>query len=133
MHCPQPPPDKLKILVVSLSNIWTRSVQAILASLEGFDLLDIAGGGLTAYEVALAEQPQLMVVDDSLPLDEVLRLLELLSQAPAHPYAIVVVPSIRHKWFMLRAGADATVLNTDTLADLLSAVLVAREQIFSNQ
>lgn len=124
---------KFKILVVSLSEIWARSVRAILVTLQDIELLSTARGGLTAYEAAQTELPHLMVVDDSLPSDEVLRLLELLNDLPQRPYCIAMVPSIRHKWFLLRAGADATVLRTRTSNDLISAVKMAREHIQASQ
>ncbi|MEZ4639468.1 MAG: hypothetical protein R2873_21845 [Caldilineaceae bacterium] len=133
MQLEQPSTDTFRILVVSLSEIWARSARAILATLADVDVLQTARGGLTAYEIVRSEHPDLMVIDDSLPSDEAQRLLELLSEAPHRPYCIAMIPSSRHKWFMQRAGADATVLRSNASNDLISAVLLAREHIKAGQ
>lgn len=127
------PSCKINLLVVSVSEIWAKSVRTILSSLQEFNLLDTAKGGLTAYEVIRERQPELLIIDDSLPSDEVLRLLKLLDDCVERPYSIVMVPSVRHEWFVRRAGADATVLRTHTSDQLIDAVHSARDHLLSQR
>jgi DNA-binding NarL/FixJ family response regulator len=126
-------PSKLKVLIVSLSNIWTESVRAILASIPHFELLNVAHGGLGAYHLIREEQPALIIVGDTLPYDEMVRLLDLLRNEENRPYCIVMVPTGRYEQHARKAGADVVILRSASSERLIAAVLAARDRLLADQ
>ena len=124
-----PTQDPTRILLVSLSAIWVTSVRTVLASLSAVEVAGIAHGGLGAYQFIRSEQPALVIIDDTLPADEMAHLLALVKTLPARPYCIVVVPTSRQAPQALGAGADAAVSRSQAGHDLVATVAAAADQI----
>ena len=121
--------DKTTILLVSTSDLWTVSVRSLLASLPDIELLDTAHGSLTAYQTVLEKQPHLLIIDDSLPADEVQVLVTMIKAKTFTPYCIWVVPTARRKKLGSANVADAIVNRSSPSEQLVKAVKSACEQI----
>ena len=120
---------QIRILLVSLSEIWATSVQAVLAALPDCALMDTVKGGLTAYDVIRRAHPDLVIVDATIPLDEQVRLLMLLRDLEARPFSIVVMATNRDRAKINSARPDLVVFRADSWSRLIEAVHVARAAI----
>lgn len=123
-----PPTDKTTVLLVSTSDLWTMSARSVLAALPGFELLDTAHGGLTAYQTVLDKQPDLLIVDDSLPTEEAQMLVNNVRAATRTTFCIWVVSTARQKKVAQANVADTVITNSGSTQQLITAVLSARDQ-----
>lgn len=119
----------IKVLIVSTSDVWHRSVSSLLASFSHFQLLGSAHGGLTAYEMLREQRPHLLLIDNSLPQDEAFRLISAVKAVSQQIYCILLVATSRQARVALAAGADAVVLRSGSSRQLETAVLAARDRI----
>ncbi len=133
MHVDQMSSAKITVLIVSLSDIWLKSAQVILSSLPDFHVFDTVKGGLSAYDIIRREKPKLLILDYTLPSDEIFLLLKLLQDVIERPYSIVIASSERHQWLALRAGADSTLLRANASDKLVATVQLARKHFLSHQ
>lgn len=124
-----PSQEPTRILLVSLSAIWVTSVRTVLASLPAVEVVGIAHGGLGAYQFIRSEQPALVIIDDTLPADEMAHLLALVKALPERPYSIVVVSTSRQAPQALGAGADAVVPRSQAGHDLVATVAAAADKL----
>lgn len=119
----------IKVLIVSTSDAWRRSICALLSSQRQFELLSAARGGLTAYQAAYAERPQLILIDDSLPQEEVLALVSAVNAMDETVTCIVLAPTTHHARAAQATGAEAIVVRSGTSWQLETAVAAARQRI----
>lgn len=113
---------KIKILVVSESELWTASVLSLLANLPDAELLSTARGSLSAYQLVLEMQPHMLIMDDSLPLEEGLSMVSRIKQEEIPLYCIVAVPTSLQKGMAIRAGVDAVINQSSSSRELESAL-----------
>lgn len=125
--------DKVKVLIVSTSVMWTRALRTYLHSTSRFQLLETARGGLTAYQRVREQRPQLLVVDDSLPQDEAFALISAVKASGEPIYCIALVTTSRYTRAATAAGADAVVLRSGSSRELEAAVDEAQARIIALQ
>lgn len=111
-----------KILLVSHLDVWVRAMRTMLASTPDIVVIEGARGGLGAYQIVVSESPDAVLIDDSVPYDEIIRLLTLLRDLTARPYCAVIAGSSRLNRQFITAGADA-VLSREATSEQLSAIL----------
>jgi len=123
------PTLKTTILLVCTSDIWNVSARSVLAPLPDFELLDTVHGGLTAYQTVLERQPHMLIIDNSLPVEEAEILITKLRAEACKTYCIWVVATARQKNLALANLVDAVILRSGSQQQLITAVLTARDHI----
>ena len=129
MNPPCDSSENLKILVVSVSELWTTSVMSVLATIPEVELLEIARGTLTAYQLVRDRQPHMLIMDDSLPLQEGLLMVTRMKQEGIPVYCIVMVPTTRQMKMAETAGVDDVVVRSGSSNQLETAVQTGRKHI----
>lgn len=113
---------KLRVLLVSTSNIWVRSMRTVLANWPDLDVPEAVTGGLTAFQSVPENYPCLIVVDSSIPTEEAVALVRSVKNGQQSCYCLVVIATSQAAPLFKRAGADDIVLRGDITTALLAAV-----------
>lgn len=120
---------KTKIILVSTSDLWASSARTVLATMPNLELLEPAYGSLSAYQLVFEQQPHVLVIDDTLPFEEVLWLLNRIRSENIPLYFIAMLPTTRLRQVALAAGVDSVILHSGSTRQLEMAVLAAQKQL----
>jgi DNA-binding NarL/FixJ family response regulator len=125
--------EKTRILPVSTSRLWSASARPVLSTLPNVELLETARGSLTAAQVVRESQPHIIIIDDSLPIEESLLIITGIKQEGIRVYCILMVSTTQMKENGYLAGADAVIFRTGSAHQLEQAVITAQKRISANQ
>jgi DNA-binding NarL/FixJ family response regulator len=125
--------EKMRILIVDDSSHVRRGVRCILESQEGWEVCGEAGAGAEAVELAERLDPDVVVMDISMPGMTGLEAIPHIHNIA--PRSRVIILSIHESPLVVReareAGAQGYVFKSDLDRDLINAVeLVAQNQSF---
>ena len=118
----RPPLEKVATIIVSRPGVIRQALRAMLALLPQLEITAAVGGGLSALELARQHRPALLVIDSSLPEDEVLALLRQIKQEQSLVRCLVVAETTRQQAVVLAQGADAVILRSDPSERLVDAL-----------
>lgn len=113
---------KTRVLLVSLPGIVAQATRAVIASLGDVTLVGCATGALTATQMLPELQPDLLLIDATLPDEEVAALLQW---ARAHLPAVhcVVMTLTTHQRDQALAWGAHAAIQRSSLASQLDATL----------
>ncbi len=94
----------------------------MLALLPQIEIMEAVGGGLSALNLARQNRPALLIIDSSLPEDEILALLRQIKQEQPLVRCLVVAETSRQQAAVLAQGADAVILRSETTERLVEAL-----------
>ena len=97
-------------IIASRPGVMRQALRATLNLSPHIEVVGVAGGGLSALDLARQHRPALIVIDSSLPEDEMLALLRQVKQGQPHIRCLMLAETIRQQQVMLTAGADAALL-----------------------
>lgn len=108
---------RVNVMLVSqpgvLQNILINSLHGLPISVIG-----VASGGLSAAEMLKGRQPELMILDASLPLEEALTLLAHLQARYPRVQCLALSETSRERSRLLAGGAHFAVVNFDLPREL---------------
>jgi DNA-binding NarL/FixJ family response regulator len=105
--------EKTTTLLVSVPGNMQDGLQAMLRSLPHIDVVAVASGGLSAYDLLQDNIVDLMVIDTNLPQEEVLALLHRVKENYPQIRCIVLTLTYKENAVFLASGADV-ILNRDS-------------------
>ena len=111
-------------VVVADDDEAVRGLVRLNLELEGHEVVGEAADGATTVEVTCESRPDVLVLDMMMPAGggaDVLRHLKTCDQ-PGRPVVIAYSASPSHLELAGELGADATVLKSGDMADLMAAV-----------
>ena len=117
-----PPSGKVATIIVSRPGIIRQALRTMLALLPQIEITAAVGGGLSALELACQHRPALLVIDLSLPEDEIMALLRQIKQEQPLAHCLVVAETTRQQAAVLAQGADAVILRSDPSERLVDAL-----------
>jgi DNA-binding NarL/FixJ family response regulator len=82
------------------------ALRTLLKSQPNMEIVGSAGGGLSAFELLMEKEVQLVVIDAGLPLEEVLALLRLVKATEPSTRRLVLTVNGKDDKELLSAGAD---------------------------
>lgn len=96
----------LRVIVTSLPGTWQRILVNNVESHCSVDVVAVAHGSLMTVQLAREHQPDVLLIDSSIPADEAIVLVQNLK--PKHPEtALVVITNSSHQRHLFaQAGAD---------------------------
>ncbi len=97
-------------IIASRPGVMRRALRATLGLSPCLEIVGMAGGGLSALELARQHRLALIVIDSSLPEDEMLALLRQVKGEQQHIRCLVLAESTRQQQVMLASGADAVLM-----------------------
>ena len=122
------PPQKVAAIIVSRPGFSRQAIRTMLALLPQIEIAGTAGGGLSAVNLTRKHPSALLIIDSSLPEDEILALLGKIKQEQPQIHCLVVAETSRQQAAVLAQGADAVILRsepTERLADALLGIALA--------
>jgi DNA-binding NarL/FixJ family response regulator len=105
-----PLPEKISTIIAVRPGVMQQALRMTLAQLSHIEISGAAGGGLSAFNLAHKDPPALLIIDASLPEDEILALLRSIKQELPQTRCLVLAETTRQQQVMLAAGADAVLL-----------------------
>lgn len=96
-------------MIVSHPGTWQRVLQKHLAAYAFVQVVGVAGGSLSAAQLAKEQSPDLIIIDCSIPFDDLLVLVENVNQANPGTTSIVITDTTQQKRRVIKSGADYTI------------------------
>ncbi len=109
-------------IIASRPGVMRGALRAMLELSPHIQVVGVAGGGLSALDLARRYRPALIVVDCGLAEDEMLALLRQTKQEQPDTHCLVLAETSRQQQAMLAAGADAVLLRGEP-AERIAEVL----------
>lgn len=109
--------EKYTTIAIASPGARQESLRAILSTVDQLDLVGTASGALTGWQMVCDLAPAMVVIEGSLPEDEVTMLLHYLNSDPADFHTLVIASTQRQVQTALAAGASAVVSSQGTLED----------------
>ncbi|MFN2233435.1 MAG: hypothetical protein ACK2U1_04345 [Anaerolineales bacterium] len=100
---------KLNVLVVSPPGTWQRLLQMSLEAHSFVKAVNVASGSLSASQLAIEHRPDLIVIDSSVPFDDMLVLIRKVKAENQGMKSLVITDTTQQKRRVVQAGADYTV------------------------
>ena len=116
---------KLSVLVVSPPGAWQRLLQMSIEASSFVELVNVATGSLSASQLAIEQRPDLIVIDSSVPFDDMLALIRKVKAENHGMKSLVITDTTQQKRRVIQAGADYTVSAYDfesRIGELLNQV-----------
>jgi len=116
------PEQKTRVLVVSLPGFMQNMLCETFNNRLDVDLVGVAGGGLSAVSTIQKQQPDLVVIDSSVPVSEAKALILWMKEEYQRAWSLVLVETTQQSNKATGTGADI-VLRSYSLGDHLDRVL----------
>lgn len=123
--------EKYATIAIASPGARQEALRAILSAVEQLDLVGTTSGALTGWQMVRDLAPAVVVIEGSLPEDEVTMLLHYLNSDPVDFRTLVIASTRRQAQTALAAGASAVVSGQSTLDDfdLVVSRLVAQRSL----
>ena len=109
-------------VLVSQPGILCDSMHIMLKSLPPIEVVEIASGCLSASKLLNKEALQLMVLDATLPEEEVLELLDRVKKNYPHVPVLTLAMTTKHRETLVAAGADSVILRNSSAHLFIDAI-----------
>lgn len=96
-------------MLVSHPGAWQRAIQKHIESYPFVHIVAVAGGSLSAAQLAKESAPDLIVIDSSIPIDDVIALVQNVKQEIPGTRSIVIADTTQQRRRIIRYGADYTI------------------------
>ena len=116
---------KLNVLVVCPPGVWQRILQMSIESYSFVKVVNVATGSLSASQLANEHHPDLIVIDSSVPFDDMLALIRKVKAENHGMRSLVITDTTQQKRRVIQAGADYTISAYDfesRIGELLNQV-----------
>jgi DNA-binding NarL/FixJ family response regulator len=98
--------EKLYVMIVSMPGTWQKLLQNNMESYPFIHVNSIASGSLSALQMIKKRVPDLIVIDSSIPSEDVNALVQNLKEENPDIKLIVLTDTARQRRRILRSGAD---------------------------
>jgi DNA-binding NarL/FixJ family response regulator len=116
---------KLSVLVVSPPGTWQRLLQMSIEAYSFVKVVNVATGSLSASQLANEQRPDLIVIDSSVPFDDMLVLIRKVKAENHGMKSLVITDTTQQKRKVIQAGADFTISAYDVesrIGELLNQI-----------
>ena len=114
----------LRILVVDDAIFFRRLVRSRLDAEDGFDVVAEARDGKEAVRLAAQYQPDVIVMDGSMPLMDGVEALPLIKDVSPASRVVFMSTDRETRRRALQAGADAAISKDDSLSICVEEIVV---------
>jgi DNA-binding NarL/FixJ family response regulator len=122
---------KLHAIIVSRPGSWQKMLQYYLEEYPFVGVDQVASGGLSAIQLVKDHQLDLLVIDSSIPFEDVDVLVRSVKKMQPDMCVIVIVDTIKEGNKISRAGADYAISSCNFEMQI-SEILNKINQNFSN-
>jgi len=113
---------KLHVIIVAIPGTWQKLLQNKIEEHPFVERVEVVHGSLSAMQMAEENQPDLVVIDSGIPIDETVALLKNIKLANSTTRSIVLTDTSRQGHRINLAGADYTLpsyMFTSKIGDIL--------------
>jgi DNA-binding NarL/FixJ family response regulator len=114
--------NRIRVLLVSLPGMMQNVLRDTFTRRADVNVVGVASGGLSAVSMIQKMQPELVVIDSSLPDAEMSELIHWLKKGNQHIRSLALVETTQQLTTAASTGADLTI-RSYTLPDNLDIVL----------
>jgi two-component system response regulator NreC len=121
-------PERVRVLVADDHTIVRQGIVSLLAESGECEVVAEAADGLEAVEKALATQPEVAILDLSMPRLSGLEVVRRIHEALPHTRVLVLTVHEEEEYVLplVRAGAAGYLIKDSAVAELLAAVRALR-------
>ena len=100
---------KLRAMIVSHPGTWQRVLKKNIEAHSCVEVVDSVSGSLSASQLAGRHQPDLVLIDSSIPFDDAVVLIRNLKLENPKTLILAIADTTQQRRRMSRSGADYTV------------------------
>jgi DNA-binding NarL/FixJ family response regulator len=100
---------KLNVLVLCPPGAWQRILQMSIESYSFVKVVNVATGSLSASQLVNEHYPDLIVIDSSVPFDDLLVLIRKVQDENHGTKSLIITDTTQQKRKAIQAGADFTI------------------------
>ena len=100
---------KIRVMIVSHPGTWQRVLQKNIEAHSFVKVVDVVSGSLSAAQLAKEHSPDLMVIDSSIPFDDLIALVQNVKRENPGTRSIVITDTTQQRRRIIRSGADYTI------------------------
>lgn len=97
---------------------WQKVLHNNIASHASVEVVGVVHGGISAIQLAKEHDPDLLLIDASIPIDEVVAIIENVRLENARMQCIVLADTHLQRRKAARAGADYTLSSFDYSSEI---------------
>lgn len=124
--------ENIRLMIVSLPGTWQRMLQKCIETYPFVQVIDIANGSLSAAQRVKKHQPDLVLIDSSIPFDDAIVLVKNVKLEHPETKSIVITDTTEQKRRIIRAGAEYT-LSSYNFESQISEIFNQWKGIFSGE
>jgi len=98
----------MRIMIVSLPGSWQRVLQNNIEAHASVKVTGVVSGSLSAMQHASQYQPDLVLVDSSIPFDDAVVLIRKLKTENPKTLSIAITDTTQQRRKLIQVGADYT-------------------------
>jgi DNA-binding NarL/FixJ family response regulator len=113
----------IRIMIVSLPGVWQRVLQKNIEAHPDVNVIGVVSGSLSALQHASQHQPDLVLIDSSIPYDDAIVLIRKLKTENPKTLSIAITDTTQQRRKIIQMGADYTLsaYNFETqISDILN-------------
>jgi len=103
-----PEMKNMRIMIVSLPGSWQRVLQNNIEAHASVKVTGVVSGSLSAMQHASQYQPDLVLVDSSIPFDDAVVLIRKLKTENPKTLSIAITDTTQQRRKLIQVGADYT-------------------------
>jgi len=100
---------KLRVMIVAHPGTWQRVLQKQMESFSFVNVIGVIGGSLSALQYAKENSPDLMLIDSSVPIDDLIALIQNVKLENPDTRSIVITDTTHQRRRITQSGADYTI------------------------
>lgn len=100
---------KLRVMIVCHPGTWQRVLQKQMEAYSFVQIVGVASGSLSAAQFAKEHAPDLMVIDSSIPFDDLIALVQNVKGENPGTRSIVITDTTQQRRRVIQSGADYTI------------------------
>lgn len=99
---------KISMIIVTMPGTWQKVLHKNVTSHSSVEVVGIVHGGISAIQLAKEHTPDLLLIDASIPIDEVVAIIENVRLENAKMQCIVLADTHLQRRRAAQAGANYT-------------------------
>ena len=120
--------QKLHVMIVSLPGTWQRMLQQNLEDYPFVEVDNVASGALSAVQLIETQEPDLILIDSSIPFQDVNALIKNVNERNPEIQVIVLADTSYQLKRILRSGAEYAISSCNYEEEISEVIREIYEQ-----
>lgn len=120
--------QKLHVMIVSLPGTWQRILQQNLEDYPFIEVDNVVNGALSAVQLIEKQSPDMVLIDSSIPFQDVIALIKNVNERNPDIQVIVLADTSYQLKRMLRSGAEYAISSCNYEEEISEVIREIYEQ-----